>query len=273
MRRIIVLFALLLVTTLSSASFPAVISIAYGQQQPLAVLPKLPTTIQPDGTFQNLDDGFRVKIPSGWAVQDFDNNNPTMMEVESALGTTILATLCNEYLPGLGGTSDCQLTSESREVFVSRLKDLQTRPEVQQLILSQNKTIQLQDLATLHIQRMQGLSTYQDVKMVNGKDIQVNVVVSPTNTTLPPLPNAGSSAIPPAAPQQKQVPAKIVEMTYSDINNNPAKTFMMFVLSLDGNTGYVISSAGHPVATTQTYPPEVQTIFDSFELLGGCCCY
>jgi hypothetical protein len=50
-----------------------------------------------------------------------------------------------------------------------------------------------------------------------------------------------------------------------DETTTDSKARIMFVLSQDRNTGYSIS---HAIVQTEQYPPAVQEVFNSFELVA-----
>src|SRR5215213_11449672 len=66
-------------------------SAVFGQTSSTQALPSLPTTFLPDGTFQSIEDGFKLKVPIGWAVKDVDNTIPVGQAAEKSLGFTFLA--------------------------------------------------------------------------------------------------------------------------------------------------------------------------------------
>lgn len=111
-----------------SVSFSTTITAAFGQEPAFPSQLSLPVTIQPDGTFQSLEDGFKLKVPANWGVQDVDNISPSSKTGENQLGYTYLAIICGDYTPGLGGTSECQITPNL--VTIMRIGELAQRPEV-----------------------------------------------------------------------------------------------------------------------------------------------
>jgi hypothetical protein len=227
---------------------------AYAQPDYTELIPQVPATIQPDRTFESVVDGFRLKVPAGWVVEDFDNEHPDMKAVERLLsGLTTLAALCSDYNPGLGGTYDCANTDTTPSLVVGRLSDLKSRPAVQSLIISQNKSITTQDLVTLFISEPRiGNANY---KVLDSWDREVNVVSSNNSSS-------GGAIIPTA-----KAPAKLVRLSYTDnLGRENVHTFMLFVLGPDGNTGYLITSPGQ-LATATAPIAEAQQVFDSFELI------
>jgi hypothetical protein len=229
---------------------------AFGQEPAFPSQLSLPVTIQPDGTFQSLEDGFKLKVPANWGVQDVDNISPSSKTGENQLGYAYLAIICGDYTLGLGGTSECQITPNI--VTIMRIGELDQRPEVQNLILSQNKTVSLQDLMVLYTDVLQGFGVYGNLKTVATTPTQVNV----------------SSTTDSAASIKSTAPGLIVEWSYdAEIDRFPsttveAKMFSLLVLSSDKNTGYAISTAGDSPTAMPTIPQPAQQIFDSFELVG-----
>lgn len=232
----------------------------YGQTSAtsaLESLPALPATIAPDGTFQSTEDGFKLKIPANWEVTDIDNTIPMAQAAEKSLGFMHLAVICSEHTPGLGGTRECQLTPTSNVVMIMRIGELDQRPEVQNLILSQNKTLSLQDLLVLYTDVLESFGTYGNLKTVATTPTQVNV----------------SSTANSAESIKSTVPGLIIEWSYEvEIDRFPsttvdAKMFSLLVLSPDKNTGYAIYTAGDSPKDMPTIPQPVQQIFDSFELI------
>jgi hypothetical protein len=229
----------------------------YGQTSAtsaLESLPALPATIAPDGTFQSTEDGFKLKIPANWEVTDIDNTIPMAQAAEKSLGFMHLTVICSEHTPGLGGTRECQLTPTSNVVMIMRIGELDQRPEVQNLILSQNKTLSLQDLLVLYTDVLESFGTYGNLRTVATTPTQVNVS-SITNS---------------AASIKSTVPGLIVEWSYElefPSTTVDAKMFSLLVLSPDKNTGYSIYTSSYPPTDTPTIPQPVQQIFDSFELV------
>jgi hypothetical protein len=218
-------------------------------------LPSAPTTIAPDGTFQSIEDGFKLRVPTGWAVKDIDNTIPAAELAETALQYTFLAIICGDHRPGLGGTNECNITPDL--VTIMRIGELDQRPEIQNLILSQNKTLSLQDLTVLYSDILQASFSYQNMKAVTTTPTQVNVVSNNSSNTT-----------------ASSVPGLIVEWSY--VVELPdrfprveaqGKMFSLLVLSPDKNTGYVLYTAGNTPAAIPTIPQPVQQIFDSFELV------
>jgi hypothetical protein len=162
--------------------------------------------------------------------------------------------ICSEHTPGLGGTRECQLTPTSNVVMIMRIGELDQRPEVQNLILSQNKTLSLQDLLVLYTDVLESFGTYGNLRTVATTPTQVNVS-SITNS---------------AASIKSTVPGLIVEWSYElefPSTTVDAKMFSLLVLSPDKNTGYSIYTSSYPPTDTPTIPQPVQQIFDSFELV------
>jgi hypothetical protein len=94
------------------------------------------------------------------------------------------------------------------------------------------------------------------MKIENTTDTTVNVINSQTNQT------------------EAILPTKFVEITYESTasggealgNFQPIKTFNLFVLSNNTNTGYAVLIPGRAI-TEQEPPQPMKQILDSFELL------
>jgi hypothetical protein len=248
-----VLLPLLLVASLS-VSVATAQQAAYAQaggERGIEVLPSVPATVAPDGTFQNTDDGIRLKVPNGWGIKDVDNSDPILMRVENLLGFSTLATVCNEHTTGLGGTTECDVTPGSIEVNIIRIQDLNQRPEVRSLILSQNKTITMQDLMIIYQESVLDRDhQYDDLRPVATTPKQINMTDA-----------AGT------ATNSTTTEGLLIEWQLTPSGLGPYKLFSLLVLSPDKNTGYAVAIQGQPVSRMPTIPTEVQQIFDSFELI------
>ncbi len=79
-------------TTIATALlFAPNFTIASAQQ-----LTSIPAVIQ-NGTFQTIEDGFRVQVPQGWVVQDIDNFHLPNFRAANGAGFLILAIICPEH--------------------------------------------------------------------------------------------------------------------------------------------------------------------------------
>jgi len=105
--------------------------------------------------FESEDDGFRLQVPQGWVIEDFENEiDPADPNLES------LAVLCleNEALPGIGGEHNCQAANRTASFLIARWPDLQSMPEFRnESDSSGNSTIipTTNDLVALWIQYTQ----------------------------------------------------------------------------------------------------------------------
>lgn len=198
-------------------------------------LPTLPVNIAANGTFVNELDGFKVTVPQGWSAEDYDNTQSGLKASEELIGTVVLAKICREYTPsGLGGTNQCVDNPGMGDVTITRLGELKARPEVQSLILNQGKNITTQDLLTLYTNGLTS-AVSDDVRIWNSTDLSPNV--------------------------------KLVELAFANLYGNFQKSFVLFVLSPDQNTGYVLASSGFPASKQLKMPAETKQIFDSFEVI------
>jgi hypothetical protein len=111
------------------------VGIASAQQ-----LTSIPAVIQ-NGTFQNTEDGYRMRVPDDWVVQDIDNLHLPNFRVANEAGFLILAIICpqQEALLGTGGMYNCEQSESSVEILHDRLshrnlKSLRTQPTSHQMI-------------------------------------------------------------------------------------------------------------------------------------------
>ena len=163
------------------------VGIASAQQ-----LTSIPAVIQ-NGTFQNTEDGFRMRVPDDWVVQDIDNLHLPNFRVANEAGFLILAIICpqQEALLGIGGMYNCEQSESSVEILHDRLSH---RPEFE--VIEDPANITSDDFLVFMVEEMQGRN-YTNIQIINRTDLTINIT-SPQdpNTTI------------------RTVPAKLVEMTY-----------------------------------------------------------
>jgi hypothetical protein len=242
---------MIFLTTIATALlFAPNIGIAGAQQ-----LANIPVVIQ-NGTFQNTEDGFRVRVPDGWVVQDIDNFHLPNFRAANKAGFLILAIICpqQDALQGIGGLYNCEQSESSVEILHDRLGH---RPEFE--IIEDPTKITPDDFLAFMIEVMQGRN-YTGIQIINSTDLTVNIT-SPedTNTTI------------------RTVPAKFVEMTYqpgrgleymrsysilATIPESP-RPGLRQVVSGD----YVTYEGPAATISSGSPPPPVQQIFQSLEFI------
>jgi hypothetical protein len=235
----IVLAVLIVATTSSTAAVYA---------QSTSILPTIPAVVGHDGSYVSVEDGYSVKLPSDWVVEDFDN--AALSGTEANLNWVALASFCVETssLPGIGGTDRCDLAQGTLDIGVTRFSDLQSRPDVAAALKAQNKTLNVSDMIPILIQQLSSDLQATNIKIVEENNGFVNVT------------NAAGQTI-------GTVPTKYVALTYDTLSNlDTARWFALLVLSPDGNTGYALSSGGH-ADLGQKAPQVVADIMNSFEVV------
>jgi hypothetical protein len=226
------------------------VGIASAQQ-----LTSIPAVIQ-NGTFQNTEDGFRMRVPDDWVVQDIDNLHLPNFRVANEAGFLILAIICpqQEALLGIGGMYNCEQSESSVEILHDRLSH---RPEFE--VIEDPANITSDDFLVFMVEEMQGRN-YTNIQIINRTDLTINIT-SPEdpNTTI------------------RTVPAKLVEMTYrpspgladmrsysilATIPENPQPGLRQIV------SGESVTYEGPAAATPSgSPPPPVQQIFQSLEFI------
>ena len=226
------------------------VGIASAQQ-----LTSIPAVIQ-NGTFQNTEDGFRMRVPDDWVVQDIDNLHLPNFRVANVAGFLILAIICpqQEALLGIGGMYNCEQSESSVEILHDRLSH---RPEFE--VIEDPANITSDDFLVFMVEEMQGRN-YTNIQIINRTDLTINIT-SPQdpNTTI------------------RTVPAKLVEMTYrpspglvdmrsysilATIPENPQPGLRQIV------SGESVTYEGPAAAIPSGIPPSpVQQIFQSLEFI------
>ena len=128
-------------------------------------------------TFQNTKDGFRLKVPDGWIVHDFNNTKSGWVYAERELGIGILAQICpqKEALPGIRVVYNCKQSDTN--VYVIRYLNLGDKPELADIGNPGN--IISDDFLTFLIGKLQD-GNYSNIKVGSSSDIRINVT-SPDN--------------------------------------------------------------------------------------------
>jgi hypothetical protein len=190
--------------------------------------------------FESEEDGFRLQIPEGWVIED-NENVPLEPNREGIAG------LCpeSEALPAVGGEYNCQAANLTDSIPVSRWPDLRAMPEFENVTMPTTN-----DLVALYIQYLQNTNQTSDIQIVNSTDInEFRKIVTVTYTVYD---DVGTPFNP------------IDDFTFQTEN------LIMFALSPDSNSGYVITNPlAIPNALNQTeHSPAVQEVFDSFEIVS-----
>lgn len=226
------------------------VGIASAQQ-----LTSIPAVIQ-NGTFQNTEDGFRMRVPDDWVVQDIDNLHLPNFRVANEAGFLILAIICpqQEALLGTGGMYNCEQSESSVEILHDRLSH---RPEFE--VIEDPANITSDDFLVFMVEEMQGRN-YTNIQIINSTDLTINITsAEDPNTTI------------------GIAPAKLVEMTYqlnpvlvdmrsysilATIPENPQPGLRQIV------SGEFVTYEGPAVATPSgSPPPSVQQMFQSLEFI------
>jgi hypothetical protein len=220
--------------------------------------------------FQSTEDGFRVQVPEGWAIQDVNNTGSALLE-ESTQGYGILAQLCPEgqLQAALSNVSDsntasCQ-GSEGDIIYIIRYPNLDTRSRLPNNVTT-NNNMRTDNILLYHLQKLQEVG-YRAIQIANNTETTVNLTISQTNQTI------------------ERIPGRLVEMTYSTnfAPNETRRSYFILTASdatapnLGTTKGYTILYEGSPVAAEETttasdsvLPPiPVRQVFDSFELIAA----
>src|SRR5918995_1863144 len=158
---------LALLTILFTGILVALPFSALAQQQIASAqqLTSIPAVIQ-NGTFQNTADGFRMRVPDDWVVQDIDNLHLPNFRVANVAGFLILAIICpqQEAMPGIGGLYNCEQSENSIEILHDRLGH---RPEFE--VIENPANITPDDFLAFMIEEMQGRN-YTNIQIINSTD-------------------------------------------------------------------------------------------------------
>jgi plastocyanin len=205
--------------------------------------------------FQSIEDGFRIQVPGGWAVQDVNNSDIDFQTREEQAGRAVLAILCPQAAsqPVMGGSHECDTTTPSTtSVMVMRFKDLDHREE---FASTRNQSITISDFLAFYPKFLESRAALEgapvgNIQIMNTTDTTVNVTSALTNHTI------------------ETLPAKLIEytLTYGGIFTIGA--ISLLVLDETAITGYSTLYLVPPFSMEREQPPRpVQQIFDSFELL------
>ena len=262
-------------------------------QQPLSTSRQAPmatTTPTQNATFfQSTEDSFRVQVPRGWVIHDFDNTGTALL-TEVMQGYGILAQLCPEAGQpqafrnvGTGSNTasgnSCQ-GSEQGIVHVIRYPNLGAELRLTPDGVTTNSNNTMNAILSYEMEKLQEVG-YRDIKIVNSTNTTVKLDINSTGGT--------SSSNLTSTAAAASIPARLVEMTYTT-NSAPSDIRTgYFILTattvtphnLGMMTGYSILYEGNPKAAvtgTTAYgsfplpisiPTLVRQVFDSFELIAA----
>ncbi|MGH9926023.1 MAG: hypothetical protein ACRD5B_11680 [Nitrososphaeraceae archaeon] len=142
--------------TLLLLSFALLLSSSLLLAAATAAMAQAPAPLLDDLYYDSPFNGFRVRLPDGWVIEDLDSAvDPSVTDFEPYFGFAVVATICEEdaALPGIGGTHQCQEEVESPEILIMRFPELKSKPEFAS-VLRQNKSIIPLDLLPLHLQAL-----------------------------------------------------------------------------------------------------------------------
>jgi hypothetical protein len=222
-----------------------------GQDDSATITAEGPTT-----TFQNLTEGFRIGVPTGWVEDDGDIPDSARQQFVQTNGFEFLGAICpqEQALPKIGGLFDC-VGGAAEGVEIIGYPDLSTRPEFAQVI-NQNQNITLNDLIAFDMEKERNnLPNPEDASRMSIEDqteTMVNVVDPNTNQTVQTLP-------------AREVAYGLPAAFGDEINVR----YVLLTLADNGNTGYRVAGIlQEPIQLDEGMPPVVRQAFDSFELLA-----
>jgi hypothetical protein len=238
-----------------------------------------PAAIETTTPFQSIDDGFRLRVPHGWIIQDVDNAGSTLSE-DATGGYVLLAQLCPDEeeeqqqgppspnVAGDGEMFNCQL-SQNHVIHIVRYHDLASALQLgNNAAALANNNITSDTILLHHLQKLQEVG-YRDIEIVNSADMTVNLTIPQANQTI------------------AAIPAKFVEMTYTTASSAPDEIRTGYFISTATNstspdvgvpTGYTVFYEGRSLSVAEqtigfgslsSLPPAVKQVFDSFELLAA----
>jgi hypothetical protein len=207
--------------------------------------------------FQNKEDGFRMRVPDGWVVQDVNNTHYGNFYAELESGFGILALICpvEQAVPDIRGGHNCEQANDT--VYIFRYFNLGERPEFASIDDSPNITTD--DFLTFTIQELQN-GNVSNVRIINSTDTTINVTSSEDpNTTI------------------RTVPVKLAEITYQFMPTlEDIRSYYMLAIApteLEAAqllTGYRITYEDSVATTSPNGPPaQIQQIFQGFELISS----
>jgi hypothetical protein len=235
-----------------------------------------PEAIQGTTFFQSIDDGFKLKVPYGWIIEDVDNTG-TLLSEERARGYGLLAQLCpqegqrrQQQEPidpdARGDTSSCQM-SENHVIHIVRYQNLDSTIQLDNNTAVISNGLTNDNALSYHLQKLQEVG-YRDIEIINNADMTVNLTMSQANQTI------------------ATMPAKFVEITYTTASA-PDEIRTGYLISTATNStepnvgmtkGYTVFYEGNPVSAAELtigfgslslMPPPVKQVFDSFELIAA----
>jgi plastocyanin len=259
--------------------------------QPSQLVTSQPGTPQEEErTFQSIRDSFSVLVPEGWVIHD-ENNTGFRLLAEVLQGYGVLAQLCPEQqqqqqtLSNVSGSSSingsCQEAQEEI-IHIIRYPNLGARFGFASIDINTTNNIIADDILAYQIHKLQEAG-YRDIQIVNSTDTTINVDMSTAGTN-----NNNNNTI-----SEANVPAKLLEMTYStNFAPNETRTGYFISTATDATphnlgtiTGYGIFYEGNSVAsaspaaaetttpsvslTPTPLPAAVRQVFDSFELIAA----
>src|SRR5215212_8027746 len=245
------------------------------------------TTTRPTAAtfFQSTNDSFRVLVPQGWVIQDW-NNTGSVSSDEATRGYAILAQLCPEEQQKVAfstnassgsNTPNCR-ASENNVIHIIRYPDLDTRLAANNGSAATNSsaatngtnTTTTGNITAYHLQKLEEVG-YHDIRILKSAKMNINLTTAAdANQTV----------------TTRQ--AKFVQMTYTTaIEPNETKTGYFILTSANatapnsGTTkGYALfyegnssSNAAGPGRITQasasssSLPVAVRQALGSFELI------
>jgi hypothetical protein len=217
----------------------------------------IPPAIE-NGTFHNVQDGIRLKMPDGWVVQDIDNFHLPNFAIADEDGFLLYAVICPQQeavLGNVGRLYSCEQSSNSVKILYDRLGH---RPEFE--VVEDPLDITLDDFLAFMTEKMQERG-YTNITVVNATDISINVT-SPedSNTTI------------------SAVPAKQVEITYQPGTGLPQMSSFSILATIPEPpqpglrqtlSGYSVTyqAPAASISMGNNPPAPVQQIFRSLEFI------
>jgi hypothetical protein len=268
-----------LVAAVAIVLFTANVRITNAQQQQFM---SQPAATQNATLFQSTEDSFRVQVPKGWVIHQFNDTGSTLL-AEVLQGYGLLAQLCPEQQQafrnvGASGSTfgSCQ-GSEDNIIHIIRYPNLGAILGLtSRNIIANNSNNTINNILSYQIQKLEEVG-YRDIKIVNSTDTRINVAntggINNNNN------NATSTTT--------TIPAKLVEMTYStNFAPNEVRRGYFISTATDATphnlgiiTGYGIfyeggaAAAAAAAASANSAPTPltapVRQVFGSFELIAA----
>jgi len=200
--------------------------------------------------YQNEIDGFRVELPIGWVVQDYDNTQ--LQGAEDNFGAALLADICDQSgaIPDIGGGYRCSST-DIDSVSILRFSDLSSRPELS--VVSGEITVE--DFLAYFLQYMERRIGIQNLGLEENEDREIDVVSAQTGETI------------------DTVPGLYIEATSRGEDAIVAATDpVLLVFDSATDTGYALlittSLDTFIEEDLAALPADQEQVFNSFELLA-----